>query len=70
MPYTLYVTDGCQSCKRVADLLIAIGIRFRELNLSSPEIERPQGVLVVPALFKNGVLLAYGPDIIAHVPAQ
>lgn len=70
MPYTLYTTDGCKSCERAADHLIASHVRFQEINLSRIETERPQGVIVVPALFRNGVLLAYGPDIMTRVPVQ
>ena len=68
MPYTLYITDGCQSCERVAARLIAAEIRFREINLSDAKAKHPQGVIVVPALFKDGALLAYGPDILALLP--
>jgi glutaredoxin len=63
MNYTLFVTDGCESCHRVARHLKAMQVNFRTVNLSHPDALRPEQVIIVPALFDGDRLLAYGPDI-------
>jgi hypothetical protein len=70
MSYTLYIADGCQSCASVAAMLLKSQIHFRKINLSDASTERPEGVLVVPSLYKNGALLAYGPDILSVLDGE
>ncbi|MEM6270772.1 MAG: glutaredoxin domain-containing protein [Bacteroidota bacterium] len=69
MEYTLFISDGCESCDKVAHHLREKRIAFRVVDLSDPEVETPEGLLIVPALFQGGRLLAYGPDIPAAASA-
>lgn len=63
MNYTLYVNDDCPSCDKMVRFLESIHLNFRVINLSHGG-DAPTGhVLIVPALFEDKRLVAYGPDI-------
>ena len=62
MSYTLYIADHCSSCDKAVRYLSEKEVSFHTINLNRVN-ERPQNVMIVPALLKDGKLLAFGPDI-------
>ena len=62
MNYTLYIADHCSSCDQAVRFLSEKEVSFDTINLDRVN-ERPQNVMIVPALLKDGKLLAFGPDI-------
>lgn len=62
MQLMLFVTDGCQSCKRVEKKIQRIvkdnpNLNFTVKNLNE---EKPKNIFIVPALFVDNKLYAYG----------
>lgn len=62
MSYTLYISDHCSSCDQAIQYLEESKVKYHAINLSE-QVERPRNVLIVPALLKDGKLIAFGPDI-------
>ena len=62
MSYILYIADHCSSCDQAIEYLSEKEVSFRTINLNRVN-DRPQHVMIVPALLKDGKLLAFGPDI-------
>lgn len=65
MRFTLYVRSHCQGCTRVLKALAPLGLKLQVVNLD--EESTNSGVMIVPALFKDERLLAYGDDIAAYL---
>lgn len=62
MSYTLYISDHCASCDRAVQYLEEKQVHYQTVNLNR-EKERPLNVMIIPALLKDGKLIAFGPDI-------
>ncbi len=62
MSYTLYISDHCASCDRAVQYLEEKQVHYQTVNLNQ-EKERPLNVMIIPALLKDGKLIAFGPDI-------
>lgn len=63
MKYKLYTSDHCRSCAEVLSFIDDLDITVIEVNLSKPSANRPENLMIVPALFANDKLVAYGSDI-------
>lgn len=69
MTYTVYTSNHCESCEKVINYLKEHNILHTVTNIDT-EMELPVNVFVVPALFLNNKLLAYGPDIVKYFEKQ
>ena len=63
MIYKLYISDHCKSCDDTVSFVRSIELPCMEINLNSTDSQPPIHIMVVPALFENERLVAYGPDI-------
>ncbi len=62
MNITLFVTKNCPACKRVkAQVEWLLGNR-KDINLTVEDLQenRPEGIVIVPALFIDDELYSYG----------
>ncbi|GAB4293481.1 MAG: hypothetical protein Kow0098_14380 [Ignavibacteriaceae bacterium] len=62
MKITLYVSDNCCSCNRVRDQILALIKNQENLEFSVENINKikSKGIFIVPALFIEDELYAYG----------
>ena len=62
MNITLFITNRCASCDRVRAAVEKILSERREIKLHIEDIKkgRPNGIIIVPALFIEDELYAYG----------
>lgn len=67
MNYTLYICNHCRGCEKVIDYLRANNIVVSEINIDTEKTENSPFLLVVPALFSEGKIIAYGTDIIEYM---
>ena len=70
MTYTVYTSNHCESCGQVLNYLKEHNILHTVTNLDTDDTKLPVNVFIVPALFLNDKLLAYGPDIIKYFEKQ
>ncbi len=62
MNITLFVTKNCPACKRVkSQVELLLGNR-KDINITIEDLQqtRPEGIVIVPALFINDELYSYG----------
>ena len=62
MNITLFVTKNCPACKRVkSQVELLLGNR-KDINIIIEDLQqtRPEGIVIVPALFINDELYSYG----------
>jgi len=62
MNITLFVTKNCPACKRVrSQIELLLGNR-KDINITIEDLQqtRPEGIVIVPALFINDELYSYG----------
>ena len=62
MNITLFVTKNCPACKRVrSQVELLLGNR-KDINITIEDLRqtRPEGIVIVPALFINDELYSYG----------
>ena len=63
MSLLLYVTDDCESCQNALNVIEKNHIDVEIIHvLNSPE-RVPVNLFIVPALFQDEKLMAYGADI-------
>lgn len=67
MNYTLYICNHCQVCEKVVGFLRSNSIVIKEINIDVDKVENDTSLLVVPALFSEGKVIAYGADIIEYM---
>lgn len=67
MSYTLYICNHCKGCEKVIAFLRTNNITLKEINIDTDKIDVPIALLVIPALFKENKIIAYGADIIEHL---
>ena len=62
MNITLFVTKNCPACKRVKSQVEWLLGNRNDINLSIEDLQeiRPDGIMIVPALFIEDELYAYG----------
>ena len=62
MNITLFVTKNCPACKRVKLRLEWLLGNRNDINLSIEDLQeiRPEGIMIVPTLFIEDELYAYG----------
>lgn len=63
MIYKLYISDHCKSCEDAVSFVRSIDLTCAEINLHDSNDSPPVQLIVVPALFENERLVAYGSDI-------
>jgi len=66
MSYILYTANNCHGCALVVNELEAKGNKLETYNVDESEERPPIYVVVYPALFENGELVAYGQDILRY----
>ena len=62
MNITLFVTKNCPACKRVkSQIELLLGNR-KDINITIEDLQqtRPEGIVIVPALFIDDELYSYG----------
>ena len=62
MNITLFVTKNCPACKRAkSQVELLLGNR-KDINISVEDLHetRPEGIVIVPALFIDDELYSYG----------
>ena len=62
MNITLFVTKNCPACKRVrSQIELLLGNR-KDITITIEDLQqiRPEGIVIVPALFINDELYSYG----------
>jgi glutaredoxin len=62
MNITLFVTKNCPACKRVrSQVELLLGNR-KDINITIEDLHkiRPEGIVIVPALFIDDELYSYG----------
>ncbi|MEQ6376694.1 glutaredoxin family protein [Bacillaceae bacterium S4-13-58] len=69
---TVYISDGCQDCKRVITFLENIGIEFKEKNITiEPSYKkelREEHIYGTPAIFVGSeIILGFQPNKIRRV---
>lgn len=64
MSYKLHISNDCPACGRVLEYIMENDIQHELVNVSDPDKNPVEGVLIYPALFTNNNLQAYGDDII------
>ena len=62
MNLTLFITENCCSCEKVQNKLKAIekSNPTRFLQIENIETQNPKNIIIVPALFVEDILFAYG----------
>ena len=62
MNITLFVTKNCPACKRVKDQVEWLLRNRNDINLTVEDLKvsRPEGIIIVPALFIEDELYSYG----------
>ena len=62
MNITLFVTKNCPACKRVKSQVEWLLGNRNDINLTVEDLEetRPEGIIIVPALFIEDELYTYG----------
>jgi len=62
MNITLFVTKNCPACKRVKSQVEWLLGNRNDINLTVEDLEetRPEGIIIVPALFIEDELFTYG----------
>ena len=62
MNITLLVTKNCPACKRVKSQVELLLENRKDINITieDPQETRPEGIVIVPALFINHELYSYG----------
>ena len=62
MNITLFITNRCTSCDRVREVVEQILIKRDDIKLHIEDIRkaRSKGIVIVPALFIEDELFAYG----------
>ncbi|NNG26380.1 MAG: hypothetical protein HKM87_02540 [Ignavibacteriaceae bacterium] len=62
MNITLFVTKNCVVCKRVKSQVEWLLGNRNDINLTVEDLEecRPEGIIIVPALFIEDELYSYG----------
>ena len=62
MILTLYITDGCPTCKKVKNDLTVFVRDKKNIRLKIEDIQssKPKHCVIVPALFINNDLYSYG----------
>lgn len=62
MNITLFVTKNCPACKRAKSQVEWLFGDRNDINLSVVDLQetRPEGIVIVPALFINDKLYSYG----------
>ena len=68
MNFTLYVIEECVSCVRIMNELKAKSIVCEIVFLNGEDA--PENLLIIPALFEQQRLMAYGSDIIPYLLKQ
>lgn len=70
MKYSVYISNHCEGCEQVLDYLKEHHIQHSVKNIDTDEASPSVNVFIVPALFLNDKLLAYGPDIVRYFEKQ
>lgn len=66
MAYTLYIGENCHQCDDVVSFLENEKIEFRKVNVDLSNEKPPIKLFAFPALFKDGILIKYGSDIMNY----
>lgn len=66
MSYNLYIAENCHQCKEVTDFLEEENVELNKINVDQGGEAPPIQLFAFPALFRDGILLHYGTDIIKH----
>ncbi|MDB2364198.1 hypothetical protein N9V83_04125 [Flavobacteriales bacterium] len=64
MNYTLYTQNFCKACDQIIDHLQLVGLEFEVVNIDETPKACPEDLFIIPALYKQLELKAYGKDII------
>jgi len=62
MTITLFVTNNCPTCKRLQSQVEGLLGNRKDINITIEDLQeiRPEGILIVPALFIDDELYSYG----------
>ena len=62
MNITLFVTKNCPACKRVKSQVEWLLVNRKDINITIEDLQetRPEGIVIVPALFIDHELYSYG----------
>jgi glutaredoxin len=62
MNITLFVTNNCSTCKRVKSQVEWLLGNRNDINITIKDLQktRPEGIVIVPALFIDDELYSYG----------
>ena len=62
MNITLFVTNSCPTCKRVRSQVEWLLGNRKNINITIEDLQkiRPEGIVIVPALFIDDELYSYG----------
>ncbi len=62
MNITLFVTNNCSACKRVRSQIEWLLGNRKDINITIEDLQetRPEGIVIVPALFIDDELYSYG----------
>ena len=62
MNITLFVTKNCSACKRVKSQVEWLLENRKDINITIEDLQetRPEGIVIVPALFIDHELYSYG----------
>lgn len=67
MKYTLYISGNCETCRRILRILGNDLPDVSVVNIDLPKNNPPADLLIIPALFREDKLLAYGGDIPEYI---
>ena len=70
MSFRLFTRTGCTSCEEVKTFLENSDIQFIHINLDEENVAEANFVKIVPALFKENRLMAYGSDIVTYLSTR
>lgn len=62
MDITLFVTKNCTTCQRVISKVERLLLNRKDISLTIEDLQetRPEGIVIVPALFIEHELYSYG----------